>query len=78
VTGVVATTGPPGGWGWAPPTDSFAFGDNLNDLEMIQAAGLGVAMGNAHADLKRAARLVAPSNDEDGVAAVLWTHVLGA
>jgi hypothetical protein len=43
---------------------------------MIQAAGLGVAMGNAHADLKRAARIVAPSNEEEGVAAVLWTCVL--
>ncbi len=61
-----------------PPSAAVAFGDNLNDLEMIQAAGLGVAMGNAHADLKRAAGLVAPSNDEDGVAAVLWTHVLRA
>jgi Cof subfamily protein (haloacid dehalogenase superfamily) len=61
-----------------PPSAAMAFGDNLNDLEMIQAAGLGVAMGNAHADLKRAARVVAPSNDEDGVAAVLWSHVLRA
>ena len=61
----------------APPSAAVAFGDNLNDLEMIQAAGLGVAMGNAHADVKRAARIVAPSNDEEGVAAVLWTHVLG-
>jgi len=60
----------------SPPAAAIAFGDNLNDLEMIQAAGLGVAMGNSHADLKRAARIVAPSNDEDGVAAVLWTHVL--
>jgi hypothetical protein len=59
-----------------PPSAAMAFGDNLNDVEMIQAAGLGVAMGNAHADLKRAARVVAPSNDEDGVAAVLWSHVL--
>ncbi len=61
-----------------PPSAAVAFGDNLNDLEMIQTAGLGVAMGNAHADLKRAARVVAPSNEEDGVAAVLWTHVLRA
>ena len=59
-----------------PPSAAVAFGDNLNDLEMIQAAGLGVAMGNAHDDLKRAAQIVAPSNDEDGVAAVLWSHVL--
>ncbi len=61
-----------------PASAAVAFGDNLNDLEMIQAAGLGVAMGNAHSDLKRAARIVAPNNDQDGVAAVLWTHVLSA
>lgn len=59
-----------------PPSAAVAFGDNLNDLEMIQAAGLGVAMGNAHADLKQAAKVVAPSNDEDGVASVLRAHVL--
>ncbi|MBI2115747.1 MAG: HAD family phosphatase [candidate division NC10 bacterium] len=59
-----------------PPSAAVAFGDNLNDLEMIQAAGLGVAMGNANADLKQAARVVAPSNDEDGVATVLRAHVL--
>jgi Cof subfamily protein (haloacid dehalogenase superfamily) len=33
----------------------MAFGDNLNDLELIKMAGCGVAMGNAHPDLKRAA-----------------------
>lgn len=45
-------------------------------LEMIQVAGLGVAMGNAHGDLKRAARVLAPSHNADGVAEVLWEHVL--
>jgi hypothetical protein len=60
------------------PSAVVAFGDNLNDLEMIQAAGLGVAMGNAHADLKRVARVVAPRHDEAGVAAVLRSHVLRA
>jgi Cof subfamily protein (haloacid dehalogenase superfamily) len=59
-----------------PPSTTVAFGDGLNDLEMIRTAGLGVAMGNAHAELKRAATVVAPSNDEDGVAAVLRAHVL--
>ncbi len=56
---------------------AVAFGDGLNDLEMIQVAGLGVAMGNAHGHLKRAAKVIAPANDEDGVAEVLWAHVLG-
>jgi Cof subfamily protein (haloacid dehalogenase superfamily) len=59
-----------------PPSAAVAFGDNLNDREMVQAAGLGVAMGNAHEELKRVAKVVAPSNDNDGVAAVLRAHVL--
>ena len=51
--------------------DCAAFGDGLNDLTMVKAAGLGVAMGNAVAEVKAAAKMVAPTNDEDGVAAVL-------
>ena len=48
-----------------------AFGDGLNDLSMIEVAGLGVAMGNAVPAVKAAASRIAPTNDEDGVAAVL-------
>ena len=48
-----------------------AFGDGLNDLSMIEAAGLGVAMSNAVPEVKAAASRIAPSNDEDGVAVVL-------
>ena len=59
-----------------PTSAAVAFGDGMNDLEMIQAAGLGVAMGNAHDDLKRAARVVALCNDADGVAEVVREHVL--
>jgi hypothetical protein len=51
--------------------DCAAFGDGLNDLTMVKAAGLGVAMGNAVAEVKAVAKTVAPTNDEDGVAAVL-------
>lgn len=49
----------------------MAFGDGLNDLTMIQAAGVGVAMANAVDEVKRAANIVTVSNDDDGVAAVL-------
>jgi HAD superfamily hydrolase (TIGR01484 family) len=49
----------------------IAFGDNVNDLEMLEFAGLGVAMGNSTPDAKAAADVVAPSNDEDGIAVVL-------
>ena len=53
-----------------------AFGDGLNDLTMVEAAGMGVAMANAVPEVRRAASRIAPSNDEDGVAAVL-EEVLG-
>lgn len=48
-----------------------AFGDGMNDFTMVEAAGLGVAMANAAPEVKRVAKLVARSNDEDGVARVL-------
>jgi Cof subfamily protein (haloacid dehalogenase superfamily) len=51
--------------------DVIAFGDDHNDLELIAAAGTGVAMGNAIADLKAVATHVTATNDQDGVAAVL-------
>lgn len=54
-----------------------AFGDGLNDLSMIEAAGIGVAMANAHPDVLAAADMVAVSNDEDGVAKTL-TQLLRA
>jgi Cof subfamily protein (haloacid dehalogenase superfamily) len=48
-----------------------AIGDANNDISMFDVAGLAVAMGNAPADVKEAADLVAPTNDEGGVAWVL-------
>jgi Cof subfamily protein (haloacid dehalogenase superfamily) len=59
------------------PEDTMAFGDNLNDLELIQAAGVSVAVANAVGAVKEAARLVTASNDEDGVALAIEEHVLG-
>ncbi len=53
------------------PADTLAFGDASNDLPMIRAAGIGVAMANASADICAAADRVAPTNDESGVAAVV-------
>jgi hydroxymethylpyrimidine pyrophosphatase-like HAD family hydrolase len=43
------------------------FGDYLNDLEMLDAADWSFAMTNAHPDVLRRARYVAPSNTELGV-----------
>jgi hypothetical protein len=48
--------------------DTIAFGDNLNDLEMIEFAGVGVAMATGMPEVIAAADLVAPGPDEDGIA----------
>ena len=45
----------------------YAFGDNYNDLEMIEFADVGVAMGNSPKDLKDIADYVTRSVEEDGV-----------
>jgi Cof subfamily protein (haloacid dehalogenase superfamily) len=45
----------------------IAIGDYYNDVDMIEFAGLGIAMGNAPDDLKKKANDVTLSNDEDGV-----------
>lgn len=48
--------------------DVIAFGDGLNDIEMMQYAGFSVAMGNGHDEVKRLASYVAGHVDEDGLA----------
>ena len=56
--------------------DCMAVGDGLNDLSMVEAAGIGVAMSNAHPEVLAAADHVTGSNDEDGVAAAFRTFVV--
>lgn len=53
-----------------------ACGDSLNDLAVIQAVGLGVAMGNAQQTVKDEADIVVASNNEDGIAEVIRDHIL--
>lgn len=48
-----------------------ACGDQFVDIEMIQYAGLGIAMGNAPMEVKAAADIVTTSNDEEGIYMVL-------
>lgn len=55
----------------------MALGDSYNDLEMIQWAGLGVAMGNAPAEVKRVADYVTASNEDNGVAEALQIWIIG-
>jgi Cof subfamily protein (haloacid dehalogenase superfamily) len=54
----------------------LAIGDNFNDLEMLEYAGIGVAMGNAPDGLKPLADWVAPSVEDDGVAVAIEKFVL--
>lgn len=51
----------------------MAFGDSSNDLDMIKAAGIGVAMGNADKEIKAAANFITKTNEEDGVAYAIKT-----
>jgi len=51
--------------------DIIAFGDNENDIEMLQLAGTGVAMGNAPDHVKAEADLVTDTNDDDGIYKIL-------
>lgn len=57
-------------------TEVMAIGDSYNDLEMLEWAGVGVAMGNAWEAVKEAADFVTRSNDEDGVAEALRKYIL--
>ena len=59
-----------------PAADTIAFGDSSNDLRMLRAAGTSVAMGNAAPEVRAACDYVTETNDRDGVAAFLHTHVL--
>ncbi|HET8852091.1 MAG TPA: HAD hydrolase family protein, partial [Ktedonobacteraceae bacterium] len=59
-----------------PAEEVVAIGDNHNDIGMLRFAGLGVAMGNAHAEVKAAADFVTLSNTEDGVAVVVEEMIL--
>ncbi len=53
------------------PNEICAIGDDMNDLPMIQGAGLGVAMAHAPEEVRRAADRVTHCNDQDGLAALV-------
>ncbi|MEC1290623.1 Cof-type HAD-IIB family hydrolase [Bacillus mojavensis] len=58
-----------------PMNETAAVGDSLNDKSMLEAAGKGVAMGNAREDIKAIAGAVTLTNDEHGVAHMI-RHLL--
>lgn len=58
------------------PDEVMAIGDEHNDIEMLEFAGLGVAMGNANDRVKAVADAVTGLNDEDGVAQALKKYLL--
>jgi hydroxymethylpyrimidine pyrophosphatase-like HAD family hydrolase len=57
--------------------ETVAIGDNFNDVEMLDAAGLGVAMGNAEEAVKAYANAYTLSNDEDGAALIIEQILAG-
>ncbi|MBD2079631.1 Cof-type HAD-IIB family hydrolase [Leptolyngbya sp. FACHB-17] len=58
------------------PENVMAIGDNFNDLEMIQYAGIGIAMGNAPEAVQQIAQWVAPPVEVDGAAIALEKFLL--
>jgi len=63
-------------WGISPE-QIVAFGDDVNDLDMLEKCGTGVAMGNAVDEVKAVADYVCDTNENDGIAKWIEEHVLG-
>ena len=59
-----------------PASQAMALGDGENDIEMLQLAGLSVAMGNANDHVKSFAKAITKTNDEEGVAEAVEKYVL--
>jgi hydroxymethylpyrimidine pyrophosphatase-like HAD family hydrolase len=55
--------------------DTVAFGDGENDVELLEWAGFGVAVADAHPRLKRVADWTCPGPNEAGVASVLEAYL---
>ena len=55
---------------------SAAFGDDVNDVEMVRNCGTGVAVDNAIDAVKAAAKYACGNNEDDGVAKWLEQHIL--
>lgn len=58
------------------PSNVMTIGDNFNDVEMLEYAGIGVAMGNAPTEVKAFAQWVAPPVEADGAATAITEFLL--
>lgn len=58
--------------------ETIAFGDTEIDIPMIKYAGLGVAVANGDSEAKRAADIVCASNEQGGVADIIYEYILEA
>ncbi|WP_405383401.1 Cof-type HAD-IIB family hydrolase [Maribacter sp. LLG6340-A2] len=56
--------------------DVIAFGDNYNDIEMLENVGCGVAVANGREEVKKISKYVALKNTEDGVAHFIKNHLV--
>ena len=65
-----------GQWG-IDPADTVAIGDGLNDLEMVERSGVGIAMGNADPRVASVAKRRTGSNRDDGVAQAIAAIIDG-
>ena len=57
-------------------TNIIVFGDDINDMEMLKAAGIGVAMGNAIDVVKEIADYITETNDNEGISIWINNHLL--
>ena len=53
-----------------------AIGDNMNDKEMVENAGLGIVMGNSNPQMKELANVVVSDNNSEGVCEAIEEFVL--
>jgi hydroxymethylpyrimidine pyrophosphatase-like HAD family hydrolase len=56
--------------------NAMAIGDGINDVDLLQAVGMPVAVGNAVPEAKAVAKVVVSGNDEDGVAEAIERFIL--
>ncbi len=57
-------------------TEIVAIGDNINDMEMIQNAGLGIIIGESALAKKELNKIIVSSNDKNGVAEAIENYLL--